>query len=103
MSSSVYQQIRINPKFRELDMQRSRLAWLLCAIVLAAYYGLMIVVAFWPSLLHAPLSQGRVLTIAVPLGAAVIILSWLLMGLYVYRANTTFDELNEQILSETRP
>jgi uncharacterized membrane protein (DUF485 family) len=98
----VCQQIRGNPKFRELESQRSRLAWLLSAIVLAAYYGLMIVVAFFPALLHAPLSEGGVVTIAVPIGTAVIVLSWLLTGLYVYWANTTFDELNEQILSEAR-
>ena len=42
------------------------------------------------------------ITIAVPIGAAVIILSWLLMGLYVYRANTAFDAMNEQILREAR-
>jgi uncharacterized membrane protein (DUF485 family) len=102
MSSSICQQIRLNPKFRELEAQRSRFAWLLSAIVLTAYYGLMIVVAFAPSVLHAPLSEGRVVTVGVPIGAAVIVLSWLLTGLYVYRANTTFDELNEQILSEAR-
>jgi uncharacterized membrane protein (DUF485 family) len=99
---SIYQRIRVNPKFRVLEVQRSRLAWLLSAIVLAAYYGLMIVVAFWPSALHAPLSEGGVVTIGVPIGAAIIVLSWLLTGFYVYRANTAFDELNEQILSEAR-
>jgi len=102
MSSSVYQRIQANPKFRELEARRSRLAWLLSAIVLAAYYGLMIMVAFWPHALHAPLSEGQVITIGVPLGAAVIVLSWLLTGFYVYRANTVFDVLNEQILSEAR-
>jgi uncharacterized membrane protein (DUF485 family) len=102
MSSSVYQRIRANPKFRELEIRRSRLAWLLSAIVLAAYYGLMIVVAFWPSSLHAPLSDGQVVTVGVPIAAAVIVVSWLLTGLYVYRANTTLDTLNEQILSEAR-
>ena len=100
--SAAYQRILVNPKFRELEARRSRLAWVLSAIVLAAYYGLMIIVAFWPHSLHAPLSEGGVVTIGVPIGAAVIVLSWLLTGLYVYRANTTFDALNEQILSETR-
>src|SRR5215211_7871604 len=65
--------------------------------------GLMIVVAFWPDALHVPLSEGRVVTIGVPIGAAIILLSWLLTGLYVYRANTAFDALNEQILREARP
>ena len=96
------QHIRGNPKFRELEVRRSRLAWMLSAIVLAAYYGLMIVVAFWPDALHAPLAEGRVVTIGVPIGAAIILLSWLLTGVYVYRANTAFDALNEQILREAR-
>ena len=102
-NSSVCQQIRVNSKFRALEAQRSRLAWFLSAIVLTAYYALMIVVAFFPGALHVPLSEGRVVTIGVPIGAAVIVLSWLLTGFYVYRANTTFDDLNEQILSEVRP
>jgi uncharacterized membrane protein (DUF485 family) len=38
----------------------------------------------------------------VPIGVAVIVLSWVLTGVYVFRANTAFDELNQQILSETR-
>jgi uncharacterized membrane protein (DUF485 family) len=95
------QHIRVDPKFRELELRRSRLVWLSCAIVLAAYYGLMVVVAFWPHSLHAPLGEGQVVTIGVPIGTAVIVLSWLLMGFYVYRANT-FDALNEQILREVR-
>src|SRR5262245_64359839 len=102
LGSLAYQRIRANPKFRELESQRSRLAWLLSAIVLAAYYGLMVVVAFWPHALHAPLSDGGVITIGVPIGVAVIVLSWVLTGLYVYRANTAFDELSQEILSEAR-
>jgi uncharacterized membrane protein (DUF485 family) len=102
VSSTVCQRIRANPKFLELKRRRARLVWLSCVIVLAAYYGLMIVVAFWPHSLHAPLQEGEVVTIGVPIAAAVIVLSWLLTGLYVYRANTAFDELNEQILQEAR-
>ena len=101
--SLICQRIRAHPKFRELEVKRSRLAWVLSAIVLAAYYGLMMVVAFWPQALHAPLADGGVITIGVPIGVAVIVLSWVLTGLYVYRANTAFDELNQQILSEARP
>jgi uncharacterized membrane protein (DUF485 family) len=96
------QAIRANPKFRELESARSRLAWLLSAVVLVAYYALMIAVAFFPAVLHAPLSNGAAVTIGVPIGAALIVISWLLTGVYVYRANTIFDDLNEQVLSEVR-
>ena len=101
-TSAVYRRILANPKFRELERRRSQLAWSLASIVLAAYYGLMSVVAFLPGALHVPLAEGRPVTIGVPIGAAVIVLSWVLTGLYVYRANTTFDHLNEQVLQEAR-
>lgn len=100
MSTAIYQRVRKNPKFQELVSRRSRFALLLSAIVLIAYYGFMMVVAFNPALLHKPLSEGSVLTIGAPLGAAIIIVSWLLTGLYVWRANADFDKINEEVLKE---
>lgn len=100
MSNPMYQRIRTNPKFRELVSRRTRFAIVLSAIVLVAYYGFMMVVAFNPALLHKPLSEGSVLTIGAPIGAAIIIVSWLLTGLYVWRANADFDKINEEVLKE---
>jgi uncharacterized membrane protein (DUF485 family) len=61
----------------------------------------MIVVAFQPSWLHTPLAPGMVTTVGWPIGATIIIASWLLTGLYVHRANTEFEALNEKILTES--
>ena len=101
MSDSQYAKIRSNPVFQELATRRSRLAWLLCAGVLIPYYCLIMVVAFQPSLLHTPLAAGMVTTVGWPIGAAIIIVSWLLTGLYVRRANSEFEALNEKILTES--
>lgn len=100
MSSSIYQRIRSNPKFQALVSRRTRLGLILSAIVLVAYYGFMMVVAFNPALLHRPLSEGSVLTIGAPIGAGIIIVSWMLTGLYVWRANADFDKINEEVLKE---
>ena len=59
-------------------------------------------VAFWPRLRNTPVADGMVVTVGWPIGAAVIIVSWLLTGLYVWRANTEFAALNESILEEAR-
>lgn len=99
MSSEIYQRISANPRFHDLVARRSRFALLLSAIVLAAYYGFMAVVAFSPDLLRAPLGESAV-TIGVPIGAAIIVGSWLLTGVYVRRANGEFDALNNEILKE---
>src|SRR4029453_3613833 len=90
--------IRANPAFQELARRRSSLAWLLCAAILIPYYCLMVVVAFQQSLLHTPLAAGMGTTGGWPTGAAVIIVSCLLTGLYVRRANSEFEALNEKIL-----
>jgi cation/acetate symporter len=48
---------------------------------------LLVLVAFFPGLLATPLGPGRVTTIAWPIGAAVIVIPWLLTIVYVRRAN----------------
>ena len=94
--------IRANPKFQRLVRSRSRLAWSLSAAVLGAYYLFMLVVAFYPHVLHAPLAEGRQLTVGIPVAAAIIVLSWLLTGWYVRSANTRFDALSADLLEELK-
>lgn len=101
MPRSSYHRIRTNPRFEQLIARRSRFAWLLAAIVLVVYYGFMAVVAFQPDLLRAPLGEGMVTTLGVPVGVAIIVGSWLLAGVYVRRANKEFDAINEEILRES--
>ena len=88
------ERIRGNPKFLQLVSSRSRLAWSLSAAVLGIYYLFMLVVAFAPQWLHAPLGEHRMLTL--------ILFSWLLTGWYVYSANTRFDALGAAILEESK-
>ena len=94
--------IRANPKFQQLVRTRSRLAWSLSAAVLGAYYLFMLVVAFYPQVLHTPLGNGRQLTVGIPVAAALIVLSWLLTGWYVRSANTRFDSLSAQVVEESK-
>ncbi len=101
MSNSVYERVRANPKFQVLVQRRGRLALALSAIVLVAYYSFMMVVAFAPDLLRAPLGEGATLTVGVPVGAAIIIVSWLLTGVYSHFANGPFDQLNNDIVRES--
>lgn len=96
------ERIRTNPKFIQLVKSRSRLAWSLSAAVLGTYYSFMMVVAFAPQWLHAPLAENRMMTVGMPVGAAIIIFSWLLTGWYVYKANTRFDTLGAEVLEESK-
>ncbi|NFV79230.1 DUF485 domain-containing protein [Magnetospirillum aberrantis] len=100
MSKLTYERIRANPKFKELVTKRTRMSWLFAAVVLGAYYGFVSLVAFAPQVLHMPLSSGRT-TWGVVLGFGIVVLSWVLTALYVRRANTQLDTLNNEILRES--
>ncbi|MDH4653700.1 DUF485 domain-containing protein, partial [Pseudomonas sp. BN606] len=76
------------------------LAWSLSALVLAVYYLFIMLVAFVPGWLHLPLYEGSHLSRGIPLGAAIIVLSWLLTAWYVRHANNRFDALSAEILAE---
>ncbi|BAN47279.1 DUF485 domain-containing protein [Metapseudomonas resinovorans] len=94
--------IRSNPKFQRLARQRAVLAWSLSAVVLGVYYLFIMLVAFVPGWLHLPLYEGSHLSRGIPLGAAIIVLSWLLTAWYVRSANTRFDSLSAEILQEAQ-
>ncbi|WP_337056176.1 DUF485 domain-containing protein [Pseudomonas sp. USHLN015] len=96
------ERIRANPRFQQLVRSRSRLAWSLSAAVLGAYYLFMLVVAFHPATLHSPLGEGRQLTVGIPVATAIIVLSWLCTGWYVYRSNTRFDALSAEFMKELK-
>ena len=100
MSSEIYDRIQKNPKFKELVSKRERLAWTLTGIVLVLFFGLFMTVAFYPSVLAIRLGDSYVTT-----GLLIVffqfILFWLFTAFYVRRANSEFDALTEQLLSES--
>ncbi len=100
MSQAAYDRIAQSAKFRELVSQRTRLAAILSIIMLVIYFGFILLVAYAPGFLGTPISSGSVTTIGVPIGLFVIIAAFVLTGIYVAKANTTFDRLNEEVLRE---
>ena len=102
MEPEAYARVRSHPKFAELIERRSRYAWTLSIIMLAIYYGFILVVAFAPALLGVPLTADGVTTVGIPVGILIIIAAFVLTGLYVRRANTEFDALNQEILEATK-
>jgi uncharacterized membrane protein (DUF485 family) len=55
--------VSIDPRFRQLVEKRSRFAWTLAVVMLAIYYGLILIIAFAPSVLGTPIAPGAVTTI----------------------------------------
>jgi uncharacterized membrane protein (DUF485 family) len=99
MSEDLNQRIARDPRFAALQQRRSRYAITLSVIMLAIYYGYILLVAFWPGALATPLGAGT-MTVGFPLGIGVIVAAIVLTGLYVHRANGEFDRVTQQIIRE---
>jgi len=92
--------IKNNPKYQRLVRSRNRFAWSLSIVMLLAYYTFIMTIAFKPEVLAISLSDGSVISVGIPVGIAMILFSFLLTGLYVYRANNTYDLMLEEIKAE---
>ena len=100
MSELVYQRIRENPAYTQLLQTRSRLSWTLSAVVLALFYGLILVIAFNPKMTGQPVAEGSMVTVGVVMILTLFVLFWGLTAWYVNRANGRFDDLTRQIVAQ---
>jgi cation/acetate symporter len=92
--------MRVNPKFQELVKKRGRFAWTLAAIVLALFYGFVMMVAYRPAALGQPIFEGGMLTVGVAVELFLFIFFWALSFVYVRRANGEFDSLTQEIVKQ---
>lgn len=102
MQPEVVEKIKTDPKYQELVAKRSRFAWTLTIVMLVVYFSFILVIAFKPSMLGTPLSPDAVTTVGIPVGIAVIVIAFVLTGIYVKRANTEFDELTSAIKADLK-
>jgi uncharacterized membrane protein (DUF485 family) len=76
-------------EFQDLVARRWRISLLLTAALFVLYYGYILLIA-----LNKPLVAARIggaTPIGIPLGAAVILGSWVLTAVYIVWANRHFD------------
>lgn len=100
MQQDLVRAIKSNPKYHELVSKRSKFAWILAVIMLLIYYGFILIIAFNKEFLSQQLWEGSVTTVGIPIGLGVIISAFVLTGIYVFRANSEFDRLNNEIKEE---
>lgn len=97
-----YRRIYADPDFHELERKRGRFSWLLASIVMLTYFSFILVIAFAPELFATPIIEGKIITWGIPVGLFVILFSFLLTGVYVYRANKEFDQKTKDIVDRVR-
>jgi len=93
-----YRRIYDDPKFHELEKKRSIFSWSLTIIILICYFSFIMIIAFFPHIFAQTISVNSTITWGIPIGLLVIVISFLLTGFYVYRANSEFDLISKEII-----
>ena len=82
---------------QDLARRRWRVAITLTLVMIALYFGFILLVAFNKPLLGRLISPG--LSLGVLLGALVIVLSWITTWIYVRWANNHYDKALHELKS----
>jgi uncharacterized membrane protein (DUF485 family) len=96
MDKELLARIQANPSYQELVTKRTGFGLKLTIIMLVMYYAFILIIAFDKSILGASLSGG-VTTVGIPIGMGIIIISFVLTGIYTKRANGEFDDLAAKV------
>lgn len=91
--------IQNNPAYQNLRKKRNTFGWTLTIMMLVVYYGYVGLIAFDKSFLAQPIGSG-VTSVGMPIGLGVILFTIIITGIYVYRANTEFDAITEEIMKD---
>jgi uncharacterized membrane protein (DUF485 family) len=83
-----------------LAMRRWRVALRLTAIMVATYFGFLLLVAWDKETLGVLVVPG--LSVGILLGALVIVVAWVLTGVYVVWANRHYDGALSRLRSASR-
>ncbi len=91
--------IRQLPEYAALTRARKKIMWPLSLATIAAYFALILTIAFHPTTLGTPIGSG-VTTIGMVLGLGVILFCMLITGIYVYYANRVLEPLTQAIVAK---
>jgi len=101
LNKEIYEKVRNNPKYIELVKRRSSFAWKLSLLILGVYYAFIMTIAFSPDTLGKTIGNS-VTTIGMPIGFIIILLCFILTGIYTRKATNEFDKLTDEIKDDIR-
>jgi uncharacterized membrane protein (DUF485 family) len=100
VENDLVQKIKNNPSYKELIVKRGKFAWTLTIIMFVVYYAFILLIAFFPESLGK--SMGGVMSVGIPVGMFIILFSFVMAGIYTFRANGEFDDLVKKIKEDIK-
>lgn len=92
---SLKEQILKSEDFKRLVKSKNAVSMILTIVELFIYFGFVLLIAYNKELLSQKI-YGPV-TVGIPIGIGVIVLSWILTGIYVAWSNKKYDQKVEAI------
>jgi len=92
-------EITRNPRFVELTRARARVRWGLSAIMVALFFGFVLMIGFARELLAMKVGNSM-LPLGFYLSVGMLISMVALTGIYVYRASSLFGRLTDELVKE---
>jgi uncharacterized membrane protein (DUF485 family) len=95
MSKKSAHEILEDEEFKSLSKQKDTVSLILTLLELFIYFGFISLIAFNKPFLASKISGD--ITVGIPIGIGVIVLSWILTGIYVNWANKKYDPMVENV------
>ncbi|CAB3963957.1 MULTISPECIES: DUF485 domain-containing protein [Burkholderia] len=80
-------------RFLDLVKRRRLFAWSLTLVMLTLYFAFILTLAFSPKLLGQPIVQGQPTPWGIPIGFGMFVVTFALVALYVFQANSVHDAI----------
>lgn len=90
------EELRQSKEYETLVSTRSKIKWPLAILMLAVYYGFVMVIAFEPEIFGTKIGDGHT-SLGIVVGLLVILFSFVITGIYVHKANKTLEPLVEKL------
>ncbi len=89
-----------DPDFQQLSRQRDTISLILTVLELVLYFGFIYLVAEHKAFLAQKMSEGGAVTVGIPIAVGIIVLSWIFTGIYIWWANTQYDEMVKKVIEK---
>lgn len=86
-----------DPEFKKLVSQKNTISWILTVVELVLYFGFIGLIAFNKPFLATVMTEGKAMTIGIPIAVGTIVLSWVLTGIYIFWANSKYDGMVKNV------
>ncbi len=100
MQDTIVDKVLKHPKYAELVRRRTRVSIMFFAVALVIYSGFILTLAFLPGVFAQPIGPGWTMSVGVLTGILVVFSAVIMIALYTYVSNKTFDPLLEAIMRD---